>query len=277
MGGKLLTWKAVGPSSFAMPPRILRFGPAIYYVPGFEAGPGGTRVFAPVPIHFADVEELPSGLDAIICTSDLQGREVGLNGRPGRLLGEAVAEELQTLFLQEGISMANAGVILAGDYYAASDADKRGVSGDVDTVWEAFSRRARWVCGVLGNHDRLETNARRSLQHAPLGHTCDGLRIAGLDSIIGDPQKPGRRDEAEYLKDLRRCLRANPQILVLHESPAVADEPGSEAIAQALQDAEDLLVVCGHVRHREPLHELSGGVQVLNVDGRVVVLRRTAH
>ena len=37
-------------------------------------------------------------------------------------------------------------------------------------------------------------------------------------------------------------------------------------------EAQRLLVVCGHCHWHEPLVELRGGVQVLNVDARAVVL-----
>ncbi|MCY1079020.1 metallophosphoesterase family protein [Archangium lansingense] len=71
-------------------------------------------------------------------------------------------------------------------------------------------------------------------------------------------------------------LRPSPEVLVLHEGP---DEPsterrGSPAIRAELEAREELLVICGHSHWDEPLAELSGGAQVLNVDGRAVLLRR---
>ena len=66
-------------------------------------------------------------------------------------------------------------------------------------------------------------------------------------------------------------------ILLLHEGPSIPRRGfrGSEEIAEYLEGMESGpgLVVCGHCYWEEPLGEIPGkGIQVLNVDSRVVIL-----
>lgn len=101
------------------------------------------------------VLNLPAGIEAVVATSDLQGREgPGTEPKNSRLLGQAVAEEIELLSsLRELPPLANTGVILAGDLYAREGLDRRGGSGDAREVWRGFAERCRWVSGVAGNHD----------------------------------------------------------------------------------------------------------------------------
>jgi hypothetical protein len=48
----------------------------------------------------------------------------------------------------------------------------------------------------------------------------------------------------------------------------------SDEYAMRILSLEKTLVICGHSHWDEPLAELPGGAQVLNVDGRAVLLRR---
>ena len=48
---------------------------------------------------------------------------------------------------------------------------------------------------------------------------------------------------------------------------------GAPSIRQALERLRLQLVVRGHAYWKQPPVELTGGMQVLNVDGRVVILR----
>jgi Icc-related predicted phosphoesterase len=240
-------------------------------------GGGGSEV-VDLPLLEVVVDGLPDGLDVLLAVADLQGREM-LPGR--RLLGEVVAEV--------GTELADAGklppperigVLLAGDFYAEPMADKRGVSGDVWPVWHAFAAQFHWVAGVPGNHDVLEDSAdkRRGNLHLldddQVG--LDGLNIAGLGGIIGNPNKPHRRADEEYCAAVQRLVAGQPHVLVLHESPDVREERlrGNRAVREALGEGADTLVVCGHCHWPRPLATLPGGTQVLNVDGRCVVLRR---
>lgn len=118
-------------------------------------------------MELAWVEILPDGLSAIIITSDLQGREhfKHQTGPQLRLLGEWLPQVLADSILP-GISLpaGRIGVLLAGDFYTVSSLDKRGGSGDVDSVWQAFGEHFDWVVGVAGNHDTFGSAASLAIQ-----------------------------------------------------------------------------------------------------------------
>jgi hypothetical protein len=213
------------------------------------------------------VDNLPDEVDTLIVTADLQGRE---KQSPHRLLGEVVSEELR-----DKLDPSRSGVLLAGDFYANEKANKRGSSGEVDSVWQAFTKHYRWTVGVLGNHDRLKG----SIETTALldGQTLekDGLCIGGISGIIGKAGRLLRRDLKSYLELLEIILAGNPDIVVLHESPA-NDRPerrGNPHIAALLARSNPVLVVCGHCYWPSPLIELKNGTQILNVDSRVCLLR----
>ena len=251
---------------------------AFHFVDHLSAARMGVAAARQLPLHFG-VADLPQGLDALVLAADLQGR-VG-----ERLLGEALADELARL-AGCGIlpQMDRTGVILAGDLYSAPGADVRGASGDVRPVWRAFVRGHRWAAGVAGNHDTFSDedgfDHGRSFREAHLldgrCRDLDGLLVGGVGGIIGDSRKPARRSEREFLRSLRKVLSARPDIVVLHQGPDAerGELRGHAAVRQALDRSGELLVVCGHVYWPRPLVEIRGGAQVLNVDGRVVILTR---
>lgn len=263
------------------------------------AGAGAGAVDARIVVTRATTGDLPTALDALLVASDLQAREAPRPyGTPPRLIGEAVAEELALLAELGGPSwpdLSRTGVLLCGDLYAAPGADERGASGDVRTVWAAFVGAGfRWVCGVAGNHDRFGDSAAAEAEFAarPGVHliddgvsvTLDGLRVAGIGGILGNPGKPRRRSEADWSRALSRAAAAAPDVLVLHEGP---DDPtaglrGSPFVRTALaalpeQIGRRLLVLCGHCHWPSPLQgggDRGGGAQVFNADGRVVLVTR---
>lgn len=49
-------------------------------------------------------------------------------------------------------------------------------------------------------------------------------------------------------------------------------DKGSPEVAEAFGGAGDQLIICGHKHWENPLAQLAGGAQVLNVHERVVVL-----
>ena len=113
-------------------------------------GPGGFYEDR-LPILDAVVHCLPDGMSGIIATADLQGRERfqdSPNGVP-RLLGEALPSRLAVKTLPGvGLDVGSVGVFLAGDLYTVPALDRRGGSGDVRAVWEAFGDGFAWVIGV---------------------------------------------------------------------------------------------------------------------------------
>jgi Icc-related predicted phosphoesterase len=250
------------------------------------AGGGRTAIYA-IELYRGKVRGLPDALDALLIASDLQGvAPVAAEGGALRLVGEALAEQVATLADGGAVpALAKIGVVLAGDLYSAPAADQRGASGDVRSVWRAFAARYRWVVGVAGNHDTFggTTQEAASFIAEPRIHlldgataTLDGLRVGGVGGIIGDPNKPGRRDQRDFLRAMRRVLAERPAMLVMHHGPDTqrGQLRGHPEIRRALDRSGELLVVCGHVYWPAPVSELRGGAQVLNVDGRVVLLER---
>ncbi|MBV9786542.1 MAG: metallophosphoesterase [Chloroflexi bacterium] len=270
-----------------MPLHILSLDHApIHELPYQHAGPNGSIVTAQLPILIAKGAGLPPSIDALVCTSDLQGVEpTRIAQSTPRLIGECLADELAVLVSIMDLPPADRiGIILAGDLYAASEANQRGVSGDVRSVWAAFRRQFRWVAGVPGNHDQFGTpeeaaTFQKHERHYYLdGSTCniDALTIAGIGGIIGNPEKPLRRSPEQYAKDLKRMLHSQPDLLVVHESPALPERNGQGSpLVRTLMDTFGCpLTVCGHSRWPEPFAELPNGTQILNVDSRVIVLMR---
>jgi 3',5'-cyclic-AMP phosphodiesterase len=260
----------------------------IHRIQFLNAAKGGGVESQVLPIVRGRVDVLPKELEALLVTSDLQGVVLppwDVRDRGNRLLGEALADEYVALAAQDIVpSPSQTGVILAGDLYAVPTGDKRGASGDVRSVWQAFSDRFHWVLGVEGNHDRFGTKAeRKALCDRRNLHLLDfdtvkkdGMRFGGVSGIIGDPAKPGRRDEREFLAALKLVLDARPQVLVLHQGPAGdATQFGDEQVTALMKSSSNLLTICGHVHWVHPIADLNPSSQVLNVDSRAIVLTRT--
>ena len=84
---------------------------------------------------------------------------------------------------------------------------------DVTDVWMAFGREFAWVAGVPGNHDMFGANVHPSpplsgnLHYLDNGHvSLDGLRIVGLGGIIGNPRRPHRRSDEDFVQCLDGLL-----------------------------------------------------------------------
>jgi hypothetical protein len=77
-----------------------------------------------------------------------------------------------------------------------------------------------------------------------------------------------------FIEAIQKCLAEKPDLLVLHEGP---DNPasalrGNALVRSELENHRDTLIVCGHCHWPSPLSSLEGGTQVLNVDGRGILL-----
>lgn len=98
-----------------------------------------------------------------------------------------------------------------------------------------------------------------------------------VSGIIGNPRKPFHRGEDEYLDVVRQVVKQHPTVVVLHESPAIDEVPygGSTALRYCLESLPQVFVISGH-RHWEypALGTLKNGTEVLNAEGRAVLLRR---
>lgn len=246
-------------------------------IPFMDAGPSGRPHSKVLPLYWGYANRLPLGVEALVLAADLQGRELGGGAR---LLGEVVADHLGACCDASELPAASAmGIILAGDLYAKPGCTSRGGLGDTTAVWQAFADRFRWAAGVLGNHDQVNSDLLAALARPPgvldgSRATYDGVRIGGVSGIIGSPGKANRKSPAEYEDMMLDVLKQRPDILVLHESPGLPalGLRGSEVVAEVLGVATDLLVVCGHCPWERTSVDLPGGVQVMNVDGRVVVV-----
>jgi len=248
---------------------------------------GGARRYGELPVLMGMARGLPDTLDALVLTSDLQGIEPsGLACGQPRLLGTVVATWLHAMASSKVIpAPERTGVVLAGDFHVDTSLGKRGGSGDVRPVWEAFGSCMKWVAGVPGNHDRFEASESGGVEFSS-GSKCDFLdgrtvdvdsvRIAGLGGVIGASKRPYRRPETDFLKALKQLCSAGPDVLVLHQSPDGRRDgcEGSVPIRDCLESLMPMFVVVGHTVWPEPIVNLKNGTQVLNVAGRVVVLRR---
>ena len=256
----------------------------LHEIPFLVPAIGGGLETRKLTVLSAVVDRLPGELTGMIATSDLQGFEITRGGEPGRLIGEVLAEELEVLAELGEIPPAQTlGVLLAGDMYAKRTA--RGGEGDAWPVWAAFAGRFKWVIGVAGNHDRFGADLRVNLPAthrvpnvALLDESCaerDGLRVAGVSGIVGDPRKRVlRRSQAGFLAAVDRIMRNSPHVLLLHQPPAMAEPgfPGDAALTERLSGRQDLLVICGHLDWKGPLATIPRGPQVLNVNSAAFVL-----
>lgn len=242
-----------------------------------------------LPIHHARVDQLPAGLDAIVVTADLQGRErfQEAKGGPLRLLGEVVPARLVVEVLPElGLNDASCvAALLAGDFYTLPALEKRGGTGDVSSVWRAFGDEFVWVAGVAGNHDLFGEDKEATPRfprhlHYLDGDTVevDGLRLGGLGGIIGNPSRHQRRSEEEYLFALELVLEEQPDVLIMHDGPAgnQTGQQGSSRVRTLLEQSQVPLVVRGHSHWDHPFIQYDNGLQVLNVDARIVILTESA-
>ena len=95
----------------------------------------------------------------------------------------------------------------------------------------------------------------------------------GVGGIVGNPRKAQRRPEWDFYEAIEARLQARSEVLLLHQGPSVPPEVrGHDGVRELLEGRRrPLLTVCGHVHTETALAPLGAG-QVLNVDGRVVVL-----
>jgi hypothetical protein len=274
--------------------RVLSVDPGPFDVlPALNAAGAGRIERIELPLLRGRVDRLPAGVDALVAAADLQALEEPTGEGPMRLVGEALAERLVDLAGRGELPPPRrTGVLLAGDLYTVPDLARRGGLGDVRRVWRAFAARFRFAAGVLGNHDALGDGPRDAARFARDGgaHLLDGevrdlsgLRVGGVAGIIGAPSRPNRQDPSTFVDKVEAVLADEPDVLVLHEGPAArgpdgAGLKGSHDVRSVLEGAglpAPPLVVCGHTWWPVPLVELAGGVQVLKVDARVVVLERS--
>ncbi|WP_338540362.1 metallophosphoesterase family protein [Paenibacillus tundrae] len=216
------------------------------------------------------------------------------------LLGEMLPDYVRLLLEVEmpEIDPNRVGVLLCGDLYARRG--KRGASGNPVPVWLAFRDAFGWVAGVDGNHDltdeagahRLHSDTAIHYMDAPVvinaSLPLDGLassaasqplRVAGLGGIIGRPDKPNRLPEKQYLQSLNKLLKQQPDCLLLHQSPGIAELglKGEALIRQALEAGSETVVFCGHTHWQTSLVQLNNGTQIVNADSKLFIFTREQY
>ena len=138
---------------------------------------------------------------------------------------------------------------------------------------------------MAGNHDTFGSNDNLRPKFRPPLHfldgdvkDIDGISIAGISGIIGNPKRPWRKYDDDYLATVESALNRHPKILLMHDGPNSPEDgyQGSPRIRQTLEQGPPTLVVRGHSHWKNPLAKLSNGTQVLCVDARVVILRESS-
>ncbi|MEL6545163.1 MAG: metallophosphoesterase [Myxococcota bacterium] len=245
------------------------------------AGTGGRTETGRLQIEVARATGIPASLDGLLVASDLQGIAPSFyDAGATDLLGVVLVEHLSTLASAGLVPQLNdLGAILAGDLFSEASARKRGATGDVAAVWDAFDQEFAWVVGVAGNHDEflqgwkaIERRESVDLLDGDL-ISKDGFTIGGVSKIAGNSKKKGRREPDEQMQRIRSVLRAQPDVLVLHEGPdgVEREQRGNSAIREELVSDFAGLVICGHVHWSSPLADF-GDFQVLNADTRAFLL-----
>jgi len=235
-----------------------------------------------LPIYLGEFEHKKSNVDFLIICSDLQGI-LEKNGNH-KLVGEELPEFLKFLIKIELTTNENPkiGVLICGDLFTSLD--KRGADGDVRSVWLKFKEQFEWVVGVAGNHDRfgnkLEEEEFKSTKNIYLLHKVvkeiDNLKIGGISGVIGRKDKTYRVDEKEYLDNLKKLLKKKLDFVILHETP---DFPslgfiGNPKIRAAIEEENTSNICCGHCHWEKTLIEFENKSIVMNVDSKVVILKK---
>ncbi|MDI6098164.1 metallophosphoesterase [Actinoplanes sp. NEAU-A12] len=249
-------------------------------IPYRAAGPGGVARNLQLAVERLRVDTLPGGCTALLATGDLQGIATSRDTGKPALLGIALAGYLG-LWAESGLFPApgDIAVLLTGDLYSAPDADLRGATGDVSTVWAAFAAAGcPAVVGIAGNHDELspawadDPGPGVALLDGTRYHHGD-LTVAGVSGVIGVPAKPFRRTEEAFLATVDALTDPPPDVLLLHEGPRGTgpDQPGRATLRARLERRPPPLTLCGHVHWARPIAPLGAG-HILNVDARAVLL-----
>lgn len=228
------------------------------------------------------VDALPDGCQALLIAGDLQGIAPSPLGGDPALLGIVLADYLH-VWAAYGLlpPPERVGVLLTGDLYSAPSADQRGASGDVTDVWLAFAAAGcPMVIGIAGNHDEVTATQLAGLAPGMVlldgsSHRFGGLTFAGVGGVVGDPARPMRRTEKDFLALVEAAATPWPDVLLLHEGPAgnASRQPGNVAVRASLERRPPALTVCGHVHWDEPVASLGDG-HVVNVDARAMILCR---
>lgn len=256
--------------------RITEIAPDPFFtLPHRTSGPSGAPLRNHLPFYLAFASGLPRHVKSVVLTSDLQGRE---DGSRNRLLGVPVAEALMALS-EKGVIPVPDAIFVCGDLYDYPDCRKRGGTGPVDDVFQAFSAITAEVVGVLGNHDQMtgteDLPGNTSLLDGDVVPVLQDLHVGGVSGIVGPPSRNQRRTAEGFIAALESVSDQAPDLLLLHQGPTDPERAyrrGDPDVALSLETGFTGLTVFGHTRWDWPWLIPLGEGQALNVDGRVVVV-----
>ncbi len=234
-----------------------------------------------LPIYVGEIAGLPKSIDSVVVTSDLQG-VCRFEHASDVLLGEVLAESLSLIYEMylPQLNIHQSWAFLCGDLYA--NLEKRGSSGNPFSVWQAFAQHFAQVIGIAGNHDDFGADLNRLKQIENVHFLANdllqlkGLKIAGLSGIIGRTDKNFRLEEQFYLKEKKKLLRQQPDMLLTHLSPHLAEYGflGEPQLTRILEKYADNLVCCGHSHwDTSQVVALKNDTQTLNADSKVFILQ----
>ncbi|WP_318493290.1 metallophosphoesterase family protein [Photobacterium leiognathi] len=221
-----------------------------------------------LPFFYAEASGLPEGLNTIVATSDLQGRV------DGQLLGYKLIEKLLMLQKCEGhIDL----LLLAGDLYDDESLKKLGATGPVTNLLNAFALNFDCVIAAHGNHDEVQADKLNSsliVLDGEVGNLM-GLKVGGVCGVIGKPTKNQRKSPDVFFKAFDRVI-SKSDLIVMHQSPRGESpgQKGDEHTAEIMRNKGHSLIVSGHCNWGESHISLMGRNQILNVDSKVIVIKR---
>ncbi|WP_019423950.1 metallophosphoesterase [Paenibacillus sp. OSY-SE] len=90
----------------------------------------------------------------------------------------------------------------------------------------------------------------------------------------------GLPDEIDTLviASLRRLLRHQPDILLLHPSPSIPEYglQGEKTLCSLLEQNSPALICCGHTHWPTPWVQWNGA-SIINADGKIIILTRAGE
>lgn len=235
-----------------------------------------------LPVFLGHISNIPSGIDSIVITADLQGRE--LYHERNLLIGEVVPHQLHDILTFLNIDTNNSIALLAGDFYSRELMDRKGGHGNVVPVWDSFSKYFKYTIGVPGNHDLFQQDAklyRTFLKNEKIKFldksdiNLDGMKIGGLGGIIGNPRKPFRKTQIDYLNYLNKLLSNNLDILIMHDGPDVPDieVEGISKVREIIEDSNCKLIIRGHKHWDNFFHQNKNGNYIINAHEKIIILK----
>ncbi len=236
----------------------------------------GKIEFKELIFYDAIVDNLPESIDAIVCTSDLQGIIRNNDNTNEVLLGIHIVNEIALLLEVYGIArVKNTGIILAGDFFVKKGLSGRGGLGFVDEIWYAFSDKFMWVAGVAGNHDNFRDSFPKNKNNIFFFENSIenifGISIGGISGIIANSTKRKYRYSEDYFRfNIEKILNSSVDILLLHQNIDYRKLMETSKI----EYSNNKIIIFGH-KQMEPFFKFDkNNIQIINTHEKVVIIRK---